>query len=344
MARTLSKKLIKIISFGLFGFVLSSNTYAFNPGGFVEDILSSKAGGKVVDDTEGKDIEPFQKDNQCPTIYPWGAPRVKDKEVNKRSLWLCNVSFSVQVDSKLKIPLWSVETLEKINFEVPPYKNTAKLTLDDRLPKKFQMNPEDFLGTPYLPIPLAPVRDMVINRDKLEQQDLDAINNKAIEESQRLSNTVPMVYNNLANTIWADLETQIRIWAWEKDYVYVNTGVIYLNGNSRGKLNKSGTPIPTHFYKTLVHPPTYGAVSFIIPNQEILTEKTKKLDDPKNAYTCNGGPCNIFNFIVPIQEVEKLTGIEFYPRIAPTYAAKVKLDINEMFKEKKRKQEKQNIR
>lgn len=317
---------------------LSFNVYSFNLTNVFTDIISSKAGSKAIDDSEGKDLEKFKDNKQCTFNAPWGEPRIKDTEINKHSLWICKSKFFVQFDTKTKIPLWSSEILEKTNLNKTPEIDTFKFLPDILLPNKFQLDPEDFLNSPYFPVPLSATRNMVINNTINTTNDIEVLKNanlKAIEESKQFSNIVPMVYNNLANTIWLDLENQIRIWAWQKDIIYVTTGVIYLNGQYNGKLKKSGSLIPTHFYKTLVHPYTYGAISFIIPNKEILTNKTKKINDQKNIYKCNGGPCTIYDFTTTINEVEKITNIEFYPNLSPFYAVQVKQNINELFKIKK---------
>jgi DNA/RNA endonuclease G (NUC1) len=335
MARITYKKVTSLILFSLLS--ISSNSYAVNPTQVISDILGSKTGSKAIDEAEGKDLGKFMKPNQCRKHYTWGAPRVKDEVVLARSLYICRGNFEVQFDPKLKIPLWSAENLTRRKLLNKNAELDAKYKPDSDLPLKMQTYPEDYLNSIYTPVQLASVYD-------IRSLDIKEKDPKFIQQHFNFSNTVPMVRDNLANTIWADLENQVRFLLNEKnpkgkDALYVTTGAIYLNGQTNGKLPKSGALIPTHYYKIITHPNSYGTVSYIIPNKEIYTYKTKKLNDPKNAYTCNGGPCSLANFVVPIQEVERLTNIEFYPWLAPNYAVKVKLDVNEMFKYDRRERE-----
>jgi DNA/RNA endonuclease G (NUC1) len=99
--------------------------------------------------------------------------------------------------------------------------------------------------------------------------------------------------------------------------------------------------VPTHFFKLITHPLKYGSVAFVIPNKEIVTSSTTKINNPKDAYYCNGGPCSLDNFIVNVKDLEKLAGIEFYPKLAPHYSVQVKHDINEILKRKMKKKESQ---
>lgn len=335
MARITHKKITHIVFLGLL--CLSSSSYAVNPVAVIEDIFSTKAGGKAIDESEGKNLGKFMKANKCRKHYTWGSPRVKDEVVLSRSLYMCRGNFEVQYDPKLKMPLWSSENITRRTFLKSNTELDAKFKPDNDLPSKMQTYAEDYLNSIYTPVQLASVYN--IRQDDLKNKDP-----RFIQEHFNFSNTVPMVRENLANTIWADLENQVR-WILNdknpkgKDALYVTSGVIYLNGKTNGKMPKSEALIPTHFYKIITHHNSHGTVSYIIPNKEIYTYKTKKLNDPKNAFTCNGGPCTLANFIVPIQEVERLTNIEFYPWLAPQYAVKVKLDVNEMFKLERREME-----
>lgn len=329
MARIKDKKIKNVLLFTLLS--ISFSSYAFNPVETISEVVNAKAGSDYVDETEGKNIERFLKPTQCRKHYPWGEPRFKDTSIGERSLFICRADFAVQYDPKLKVPLWAMENINKSKYL--PKKNDikAKYQPDSELPSKMQPYIEEYVNSPYFPIQLASHQNIPFEVYKLKDK-----NPTIFQHHFNFTNTVPMMYDNLAETIWADLEAQVRLWASQKDKLYVTTGVIYLNGQTNGSLPKSKTLIPTHFYKIITHRNSHGTVSYIIPNKEILTNRTKKLKDPKNAYTCNGGPCTLSNFIVPIQEIERLTNIEFYPWLAREWAVKVKLDVNEMFKYERR--------
>lgn len=307
----------------------------------VRNIFTTTAGSKAIDSTEGKDIAKLTKENQCPKHYPWGAPKIKDKEVNKRSLYICRTAFAVQYDPIAKVPLWSSEVLEKRNFEYRRVNRAENFQTDIDVPSKMQATLEDFKSSGYDRGHMAPAADMVINLESLSPENLEKLNIQAMQESFYLTNIAPQVGSNMNRGIWADLEAQTRYWALQKNQIFVTTGPIFLGGNVKEFIGKSKVAVPTHFFKVITDPLFYGSVSYIIPNKEIITEKTTHIQNPKDAYYCNGGPCSLENFVVPIQEVERVTGIEFYPRLAPYYAVKVKQDINEYFRKKIEKQQRQ---
>lgn len=332
MARITYKKINYVLFCGLLG--LSTSSHAVDPKAAIIDIFGTKAGAKAVDNSEGKNLDKFLAPNKCRKHYTWGEPRVKDQLIMARSLFICRGNFALQYDTKLKVPLFTSEHLNLHNkkFIKKTQELNAKFKPDNDLPSKMLAYPEDYLNSIYTPTQLASVYN-------IRTIDLKSEPEQFVQQHFNFSNTVPMVRDNLANTIWAELEEQTRSYLLKADALYVTTGVLYLNGKTNGKLSKSEAYIPTHFYKIITQPNVHGTVSYIIPNKEIYTYQTKKLNDPKNAVRCNGGPCTLANFIVPIKEVERLTNIEFYPHLAPQYAVKVKLDPNEINKNERREKE-----
>jgi DNA/RNA endonuclease G (NUC1) len=335
MARITYKKINYLLLCGLLG--LSNSSYAVDTKNTIMDIFGTKAGAKAVDNSEGKNLDKFTAPNKCRKHYTWGEPRVKDEVIMARSLFICRGNFANQYDPKLKVPIWTSEHLNLYGkkFISKNYEFDAKFQPDADLPSSMLAYPEDYLNSIYTPAQMA----SVYNNKTL---DLKTEPLKFIQQHFNFSNTIPMVRENLANTIWADLENEVRGYLLKADALYVTTGPIYLNGKTNGKLGKSGVAIPTHFYKVITQPNVHGTVAYIIPNQEIYTYKTKKLNDPKNAYRCNGGPCTLSNFIVQIKEVERIINTEFYPTLAPQYAVKVKSDPNEINKLENREREMEN--
>jgi DNA/RNA endonuclease G (NUC1) len=332
MARITYKKINYLLLCGLLG--VSTSSYAVDPKTIIVDIFGTKAGAKAVDNSEGKNLDKFMAPNKCRKHYTWGEPRVKDELTLTRSLFICRVNFANQYDTKLKVPIWTSEHLNSNDkkFLSKTYDLDTKFKPDDDLPSSMMAYPEDYLNSIYTPVQMASVYNTKASDIKLRPL-------QVFQQHFNFSNTIPMVRDNLANTIWSDLEDEVRGYLKNADALYVTTGPIYLNGKPKGSLGKSGVAIPTHFYKVITQPNVHGTVAYIIPNQEIYTSKTKKLNDPQNAYRCNGGPCTLSNFIVQIKEVERLINMEFYPTLAPQYAVKVKLDPNEIHKLERREEE-----
>lgn len=96
--------------------------------------------------------------------------------------------------------------------------------------------------------------------------------------------------------IWSDLERMVRVWAQKYDKVYVVTGPVL-----RPRLPKIGrinqVSVPEYFYKVILYaePPYVKGIAFLLKNEAS--------EQPLST------------FVVSIDEVEKLTGIDFFPRL-----------------------------
>ena len=119
-------------------------------------------------------------------------------------------------------------------------------------------------------------------------------NLKALSESYFYSNMSPQ-RPEFNREIWAELEGAVRSYVYEKkEQVIVVTGGILKDGlPTIGKVNKIS--IPEKFYKVVIdiEGDSTAGIGFIIPNEEC--------DDPLMSYA------------VSIDEIEKQTGIDFFP-------------------------------
>ena len=314
--------------------------YAFSFSEFFGNIFTVKAGSKATDSAEGKDIEKFKKSGRCRNLYPWSEPKIKDPELLKRMLFVCRSSFYIQYDPLIKMPVSVSEVLTKDNMLLSELPKTTIYEADTDLPTSLQASLSDYEGSYYEIGALAPTADMIIYDASLGDELLVSINKKARRESLFLSNTAPQVGNNFRRGIWAELEAEVRNWTIKTDTLYVTTGPLFLGGQVKSYLGLSKIPVPTHFYKLITDPSNYGSVAYIIPNKEIITSRSKTMN-PKEAFYCGEKAgkrlCELNDFTVSIKELEKLTGLEFYPILAPYYAVQVKQDINQIFKDVKKK-------
>lgn len=118
-----------------------------------------------------------------------------------------------------------------------------------------------------------------------------SFNHTSMSESFLLSNISPQVAS-FNRGIWKTLEGKIRFWAGTYDSIYVVTGPILINPITR--IGENNVSVPNAFYKTLLgfrNGSVYG-IAFIIPNEE--SDKS------------------IYNYTVSIDDVELITGIDFY--------------------------------
>jgi endonuclease G len=120
-----------------------------------------------------------------------------------------------------------------------------------------------------------------------------AFDSLAMDETFLMSNISPQAAAfNMG--VWRDLEGLARNWGRKFGRLYVVTGpVLTLPGKEQ--IGFSKVTVPAAYYKVLLAPEQQQAIAFIIPNQ--------LSDRPLMDYACN------------IDKVEKVTGIDFFPRL-----------------------------
>lgn len=140
----------------------------------------------------------------------------------------------------------------------------------------------DYRGSGYDRGHLAPAADM-------------AFNTTAITETFYLSNISPQV-RDFNQGVWKELEELSRDWAIKFNKLYVVTGPILKDGG-KGEIGANRVTVPTAYYKILLDLSETNpkAIAFIVPNEVSY--------DP------------LFKYTVSIDEVEKQTGINFYPKL-----------------------------
>ena len=95
--------------------------------------------------------------------------------------------------------------------------------------------------------------------------------------------------------IWNRLEQKTRYWASKYNDVYVVTGGVLKDSDK--KIGTEKVSVPTYFYKIIVAKSgkEHKAIAFLVPNE----------DSNKSLY----------DFVVPIETLEKMTGIDFFPNL-----------------------------
>ncbi len=96
--------------------------------------------------------------------------------------------------------------------------------------------------------------------------------------------------------VWNRLEQKVRYWASKYDGIYVVTGGV-LKGNLP-TIGHEDVTIPSYFYKVLLdyHNGSYKMIAFLVPH--------KDSDIP------------LYEFVVSVDELEKMTGIDFFPKLS----------------------------
>ncbi len=117
---------------------------------------------------------------------------------------------------------------------------------------------------------------------------------EAYNETFLTSNISPQDHEFNAG-IWNRLEQKVRFWAEKYDGVYVVTGGI-LKGNLKS-IGEENVSVPNEFYKIVVDVTDgkYKAIAFIIPNK--------------------ASSKSFYEYVVSIDEIERKTGIDFFPNL-----------------------------
>jgi len=266
--------------------------------------------GRPSSKTNESSTKDAKKPNLCTQHYPLGAPLIVSAEKEKiarRSFYLCEQNYAVQFDPATKNPIWVAERLvgsEQANTFVERADNFQSHPV---VPKPAQASLNDYRGSKFDRGHMAPAADM--------------LDDYSMNQSFFLTNMVPQVGPNMNRGIWADLEAMARKWSEARGEVLVLSGPIF--GQGFKTMGKSNVAVPTHLYKIVLDPKTSESIAFVMPNVQIVTRKTRSLDQgnpefpqtmPQSAVNC-GRACIIDDFIVPLSTVEQATGLQFFSQL-----------------------------
>jgi endonuclease G len=95
--------------------------------------------------------------------------------------------------------------------------------------------------------------------------------------------------------IWNRLEQKTRYWAGKYNDIYIVTGGILKDSDK--KIGTEEVSVPKYFYKIILAKSgkEHKAIAFLVPNE----------DSDKSLY----------DFVVPIETLEKMSGIDFFPNL-----------------------------
>lgn len=124
----------------------------------------------------------------------------------------------------------------------------------------------------------------------------------AHDETFLTSNITPQK-NSFNAGVWSTLEQKVRYWARKYNGVFVVTGGV-LKGNM-DTIGDEYVSVPNHFYKILIdnNKGKPKMIAFLLPHK----------DSNKPLY----------EFVVSVDSIEKLTGIDFFPELDDTIENKL---------------------
>ncbi|WP_157491956.1 DNA/RNA non-specific endonuclease [Gelidibacter mesophilus] len=117
-------------------------------------------------------------------------------------------------------------------------------------------------------------------------------NQKAHDETFLTSNISPQNHEFNAG-IWNSLEQKVRDWARKYDGVYVVAGGVLKD--NLATIGNEKVAVPEHFYKIIYDPNNQKMIAFLMPSKDSKEPLCK--------------------FVVPVDSVEVLTGIDFFPQL-----------------------------
>ena len=190
--------------------------------------------------------------------------------------------YTVSYNADYRIANWVAYVLTDKEARSDKAERQNKFVVDP-LVKGASATNEDYTRTGYDRGHLAPAGDMKWSE-------------KAMRESFYLSNITPQK-PGLNRGIWKELEEQIRLWARENGAVLIATGPV-IPDEELNRLGKNRVGVPRQFYKVLcmVVNNQLEGVGFLFENRDYGTTPLRQM-------------------MVPIDRVEQVTGIDFFPAL-----------------------------
>ena len=219
-------------------------------------------------------------------------PRLKEK---RQEQVIKHEGYTVSYNSDYKIANWVA--YELTSKEATSKKNErSNKFVSDPIVKGATATNEDYTRSGYDRGHMAPAGDMKWSA-------------KAMRESFYLSNICPQK-PGLNRGIWKDLEEQARLWAKENGSLLIVTGPVITDDLKR--LGKNRVGIPKTFYKvicTITNGKPEG-VGFLFDNKDY-------------------GKTPLKSMMIPIDSVEKVTGIDFFPSLPDSIENPMEAYVND---------------
>jgi endonuclease G len=116
---------------------------------------------------------------------------------------------------------------------------------------------------------------------------------KSFQETFFTSNISPQEHE-FNSGVWNRLEEKIRYWSTAKEGLYVVTGGVLTDDLKT--IGKEKVSVPNYFYKVLLSKNGTQMIGFLVPHEN------------------SNQP--LYEFVVSVDEIEKMTGIDFYPNLS----------------------------
>lgn len=189
--------------------------------------------------------------------------------------------YTMSYSEEHEQPEWVAYELKQEQFQKKGVGRTDNFRPDPKVKTK-SAYPSDYKRSGYDRGHLVPAGDMKFDE-------------RAMSETFYMSNMSPQI-RNFNGGIWRELEETTRDWAKKYKHLYVVSGPV-LTVSTIDEIGRNQVSVPRTYYKVLLDltkPETKG-IGFILDN---------KVNDK-----------HLSNFAVTINEVEQLTGIDFFHQL-----------------------------
>lgn len=131
---------------------------------------------------------------------------------------------------------------------------------------------------------------------------------RAMDDCFVMANMCPQVHA-LNGGAWKTLEEKERLWAERDSALIIVAGPIY-SSSDRERIGEAGVRVPSYFFKALLAPylSEPRAIAFVYPNTR--------------------APGNMRNYSMSIDELEELTGFDFFPALPDDVENRVESQVS----------------
>ncbi|MCR5711204.1 MAG: DNA/RNA non-specific endonuclease [Prevotella sp.] len=192
---------------------------------------------------------------------------------------LVRKTYTLSYNKETKLPNWVAWhlTSEHVNGNLPRDNNYYE---DENVPSPRATN-DDYRGSGWSRGHMCPAGD-------------NKWDSEAMRESNLLTNICPQ-HASLNSGLWNVIERDCREWAKKYGEIYIVCGPVFLN-KEHETIGKNKVVVPEAFFKVILRlNPQPAAIGFVVRNNE----GKKKRDQ----------------YINTVDDVERITGIDFFPAL-----------------------------
>jgi endonuclease G, mitochondrial len=225
----------------------------------------------------------------------YGYPTIKTQDPSN-TWYLCRTGYAVNYNCETKQPNYVVYSLNQAKVSQPHGKRHAAFQADQTVDENCQAHRSDYKHSGYDRGHAAPYAAM-------------AFSYLSAKQSFLLTNMSPQK-GALNRQGWAQLETNVRKWAKNKDYgrLFVYTGPIFDEKNTKKTVGDDHVRVPDAYFKIIFAPDSKKPnklLAFKMPNKKVTRKDINVRGQDENGNFKNP-------YLTTVDNIEELTGYDFF--------------------------------